>query len=276
MEIIKTKKGKVKAIAEGTTTITAKSSNGKKAKCKVTVIGQMKKASSGTPGAVAGRGNSGGYWIVKKVKWSKDQLESYVNSAAQICETTTNYQKYPEAQACTIPYYTGSPHEGSGPIGTLQRHTMRKEKGISATNYLILITSTNQRISVFHKSSNGVWKLVKEDDTSTGKISAGLPDGHSSWDFYLGAIYPVYVNDGGKGNSFIQFTQCRGDDNAMYDVNGYIREKYCSHRAIHYGGVYSNGAPSSAGCNHLNYNGEMYRWLNKNLKNQYGTRIIVY
>lgn len=260
--------GKIKALKEGTTTITAQASNGKKATCSVTVIGQMKNTTAGN--GVQGKLNTSGWWIVKKVKWSKEQLESYINNAEMLCQTGY-YTKYPEAKAATLPYYTGAPGN------KLKRKLLYKKKGISATDYLILVTTTNQQINVFHKDSKGKWNLVNTCETSTGSASNPSKYSHNRFEFYLGAIYPVPSNDGGKGNSFIEFSKSgRGWHGRMYNIERDGQEPYCAHRAIHYGAVYSNGAPSSAGCIHLPYNGKFYTWLNKTMKGQYGTRIIVY
>ncbi len=268
------KHGRLKAKSAGTAKITAQTANGKKATCVVTVISRMKQSTTYFSGAIKGyaaKEDVCGYYfgINKNQNWTKQQVESYINNAEKLC-MSGNYDKYPEAAPATkLPYYTGAPGIN------LVKHTLSKSKGISATNYLVLITTTNQRMYVFKKNENKVWKLLKYCDTSTGKATIG---GHNRFEFYLGAIYKVPGNDGGRGNSFIQFSQSGSNCNgAMYNVEIKGQEPHCSHRAIHYGYVDSKGTPSSAGCNHIGWdNTEFYEWFNNIMKNQYGTRIIVY
>lgn len=110
-------KGKDKATlvakSAGKAIITAKTSNGKNAQCEITVIERMKQVSANTPGAVRYLGSDKGYkstyWKVKKVKWDKKLLESYINNAEELC-MSKNFDKYPEAKAVNnLPYYTGAP-----------------------------------------------------------------------------------------------------------------------------------------------------------------------
>lgn len=119
----------------------------------------------------------------------------------------------------------------------------------------------------------GKWILKNTCDTSTGWVSSG----HNRFDFYLGAIYPMY-NAAGGYQTFMQFSQ---SGNGWYGCLPGLKhtypgvEKYSAHRAIHYGSVFSAGNPSSLGCNHFKIK-SFNDWLYKTLKNQFGTRIIVY
>ena len=238
-----------------------------------------------TKGFVKGKMNASGYWLVKKVNWSTEQLESYINNAEELCQKG-DYYNYPESKAAKLPIFVAKSQYktssgGYGVTGT--KKYIDKKKGISATDYLILITSTNQKIYVFNKKNN-VWKLIKQDNTSTGNRSN--PNGKASWnannvsdgshnrfDFYVGAMYKSYPGT----NAIFQYWQCKkgkyGIEGTGGTYNGTIKEPYFAHRALHPGYVDSKGTPSSAGCSHLT--SSMYKFLYKNNK-LYGSRIIVY
>ena len=276
--------GKIKALKAGTTTITAKTSNGKKAICKLTVIGQMKKTTAGN--GVAGYGKASGWWEVKKVNWSKELVESYINNAEQLC-ATGDYQKYPEAAPVSkLPIFkaTSQYTNSNGTHGVNGKtQYIAKSQGISANNYLILVTTTNQKIHMFQKK-NGKWELIYSENTSTGRISN--PNGKASWnssnvdgnahnrfDFYIGAMYKSYYGT----DAIFQFWQCKRGGYRLEGTggtyNGTIAQPYYAHRGIHTGNIYSNGAPSSAGCAHIST--KLKNLIYKNEK-MYGTRIIVY
>ncbi len=220
-------KGNIKAKSMGTTVITAKSENGKKATCKITVIGQMKKVN--------------GQWSISKVKWTREQVESYINNAEELCKTNDFYN-YPEAAAGRFPYYTGNPYNGS-----LKKNYFDKKVGISATNYLILATTMNQRLYIFEKNSAGVWKLIEEEYTSTGRImnpnnkacwnaSNVIGSAHNRFDFYIGAMYGSFYYSH-RLRACYEFWQCGKGGNGIEGTggtyNGTIKEPYYSHRALH-------------------------------------------
>ena len=247
-------KGNIKAKKAGTVTITAKTSNGKTAKCSLKVITHMTKVSKGTSGAVAGKINTKGYWLVKKEKFSTEQIESYVNNAEMLCKTG-DYKKYPESEAAKLPVYKN---------GTGGKTTINKKQGLSANNYLILTTTTNQKIYIFEKQ-NGVWKKIKEGNVSSGWYSNG---GHNRFDFYLGAIYQC------EGSMQIhEFWQCKSPKGRHLDGTSIV-EPHSSHRSLHKGPIYNNGAPSSAGCIHIP--SKIHSYICNNRSKLWGTRIIVY
>ena len=246
--------GNIKAKKAGTVTITAKTANGKTAKCSLKVITHMTKVSKGTSGAVAGKINTKGYWLVKKEKFSTEQIESYVNNAEMLCKTG-DYKKYPESEAAKLPVYKN---------GTGGKTTINKKQGLSANNYLILTTTTNQKIYIFEKQ-NGVWKKIKEGNVSSGWYSNG---GHNRFDFYLGAIYQC---EGSK--QIHEFWQCKSPKGRHLDGTSIV-EPHSSHRSLHKGPIYNNGAPSSAGCIHIP--SKIHSYICNNRSKLWGTRIIVY
>ena len=247
--------GNIKAKKAGTVTITAKTANGKTAKCSLKVITHMTKVSKDTPGAVKGKRNAPGYWMVKKEKFTAEQVESYVNNAEMLCKTG-DYEKYPESKAITLPIYDG----------IYNKKTIKKAQGLSATNYLVLVTSTNQKLYIMQKQ-NGVWKKIKEYNTSTGRYSGGK---HNRFDFYIGAAYINPTNGIKQLNEFWQFT---GTHQHKLDGTN-ISEQRSSGRTFHPGPVYKNGTPSSAGCNHLTNAALKYMWNNRT--KLLGARAIVY
>ena len=171
-----------------------------------------------------------------------------------LCKTG-DYQKYPESEAAKLPVYKN---------GTGGKTTISKKQGLSANNYLILTTTTNQKIYIFQKQ-NGVWKKIKEGNVSTGRYSAG---GHNRFDFYLGAIYQC------EGTLQIhEFWQCKTPSGRKLDGTSIV-EPHSSHRALHPGPIYSNGAPSSAGCVHIS--NSIHSYICNNRSKLWGTRIIVY
>ena len=256
--------GNVKAKKVGDVVITAKTANGKIAKCDLKVISHMEKASKNTKGAVKGIENARTrdkkhytYWIVKKEKFSDEQVESYINNAEILCKTG-DYEKYPESKALTLPIYKN---------GTRGRTTMKKEQGLSANDYLILATTTNQRVYIFHKK-DGVWKKVREDDCTSGKY---WNNHHNRFEFYVGAIYKR-----GSTTTFNEFQQVesKAKNRELYNNSG-IREKYASARSLHNGHVYDRkGNPASAGCIRLQPGMVNYLWKNKS--KILGCRVIVY
>ncbi len=264
-------KGNITAKKAGTTTITATNSNGQTAKCNLKVIGHMTEVSENTPGAVASQGgtrktwldkyNKIGYWQVKKEKFSKEQIESYVNNAEILCKTE-NYNKYPESAAAKIPVYKN---------GTEGKTYINKKQGLSANNYLILATTTNQKIYIF-KKQNGKWNKIKENDISSGWYRKG---GHNRFDFYVGAIYEnIYENK--EQTRIHYFWQCNKDAKSNNKLQ-YTKkiEPYDSHRSLHEGDIFkNNGAPSSSGCVHIS--NDILTYIIKNKSNFLGTRIIVY
>ena len=288
------KKGEITAKAEGKTVITVTTSNGKKAKCTLTVIGHMtrtteeeykKKGNKG--GVVKGYGHAGGYWNVKKVSWSNELVESYINNAEKLCKTG-DYNKYPEGAPAVLPYYTGSPYvSGSGILNTtLYKRQISKGSGISATKNLILVTSTNQMMYLLRKGSDGKWSVVISGDSSTGPMAK--PNGISSWDanniktanshnrfdFYIGAIYGR--KDARQVTAYFQFWQCSQGSYVLEAMEGRLgAERYYAHRAVHNGYINypEKGSPSSFGCPHLPATIEQ---MLKKLPDIYGTRVIVY
>ena len=254
--------GNIKAKKAGTVIITAKTSNGKIAECSLKVITHMKKVSSTTPGAVEGQGNrKGTYWLVKKEKFSAEQVEAYINNAEKLCKIG-DYKKYPESEATEIPIYRKS---------TGEKELLNKKKGISATNYLILVTSTNQKLYMLQKQ-NGIWKKYKEADISTANYS---PGNHNRFDFYIGA---TYINPEKKTPQANEFWQCldKNKDYSKRKLDGTnIIEPYASHRTLHLGTIYPDtGAPSSNGCVHVPKS--ILNYIRNNKSELLGSRIIVY
>lgn len=255
-------KGHVVGKAFGTTTITASiKSNGKtiKSTCKVRVITQpstSKKVS-----------------INVNLKPTKAEIESYINNAEKICNTTTNYTKYTEASGGKRPYYTGnSPNWGSRKFYTQKRGT------ISKTNYLSLTLSVNQRVYLLQKRE-GSWHLIATDRCTTGPISPKYHDiapKHNRFDFYIGCYSPM---NGYSGNVLFEFYDVGKSGYYLQQRNGSnlgnYREPFYTHRAMHIGPVIDpNGRPISAGCIRLTPG--FYSKLNPILTKNLGTRLIVF
>ena len=117
------------------------------------------------------------------------------------------------------------------------------------------------------QKQNGVWKKIKEYNTSTGRYSGGK---HNRFDFYIGAAYINPTNGIKQLNEFWQFT---GTHQHKLDGTN-ISEQRSSGRTFHPGPVYKNGTPSSAGCNHLTNAALKYMWNNRT--KLLGARAIVY
>lgn len=255
-------KGHVVGKAFGTTTITASiKSNGKtlKATCKVRVITQpstSKKVS-----------------INVNLKPSKAEIESYINNAEKICNTTTNYTKYTEASGGKRPYYTGS----SPNWGTRKFYT-QKQGTISKTNYLSLAFSVNQRVYLLQKKA-GSWHLIATDRCTTGPISNKYhytEPKHNRFDFYIGCYSPM---NGYTGNVLFQFYDVGKSGYYLQQRNGNnlnsYKEPFYTHRAMHIGPkIDPNGKPISAGCVRLTPS--FYSKLNPIITKNLGTRLIVF
>lgn len=255
-------KGHIVGKAFGTTTITASiQSNGKtlKATCKVRVITQpstSKKVS-----------------ININLKPTKAEIESYVNNAEKICNTTTNYTKYTEASGGKRPYYTGhSPNWGS------RKWYTQKQGTISKTNYLALAFSVNQRVYLLQKKK-GSWHLIATDRCTTGPITNKYHDTspkHNRFDFYIGCYSTM---SGYNGNVLFQFYDVGKSGYYLQQRNGSnlsnYKEPYYTHRAMHIGPeIDPNGKPISAGC--IRLTNSFYAKLNPIVTKNLGTRLIVF
>lgn len=239
-------KGEVTAKKNGSATITATAKDGSTAKIKVKVI---KRA--------VYLGNT--KWKLEKGDYTKEEKESYINLADELCHSrwfSSNPSKYTFCPAETLSYYTGTDK------GNLTKHYMKKKQGLSATNYVVFLSSAKQTITLLQKNTNGKWKVLKSGQTSTGKTNNV---NHYRHDFWLGAMY----KEGGLGITFQQF--CKYAGRHCNFANGVCDDWYAS-RAIHLGGEL--GYPHSAGCGRIT--ASFRDFLYKHLKNQYGTRIIYY
>ena len=115
------------------------------------------------------------------------------------------------------------------------------------------------------QKQNGVWKKIKEYNTSTGSYFGG---GHNRFDFYIGA---AYVNPSTNGKQLNEFWQCKTVRGRELDGTGRI-EPRSSGRTFHPDRII--GVPSSAGCNHLTNAALKYMWNNRT--KLLGARAIVY
>ena len=208
---------------------------------------------------------SNGRYVISEVKWTKEQLESYINNAEGLCKTK-DFHSYPEAAAGTFPVYTGNPYNSRKTLVNTYKG-IKKDVGISATDYLILTTTMNQRI-YFFKKNGAIWELIDEDGTSTGPISRPTekvcwcadcvvtPNGHTRFDFYLGAMYRTWEYQH-KMLSCFEFWQCgigsKGLEGTGGTRSGSEKESHYSGRALHSNDVPGTesrrfGYPSTHGC----------------------------
>ena len=243
----------VKAVAGkyGKVVITATTSDGKTAKCNVMVIRQMYQ--------------SGGKWMIDSKDFTNQEKEAYINNAEELCHSG-NISNYPECGAGKFPYYV------NGTTSNIQKRYLNKNVGISATKYLVFTSSIKQTITLMEKKGS-TWKVVHSWKTSTGKA---MLKGAYRFDFYYGVR--LKADSYGCGTLLAQFWQTQTGSWTFKSLNGPIKEPHCASRAIHNGDRLADGGsygyPASAGC--LRMKCADYKILDNQIKNYYGTRIIVY
>ncbi len=239
--------GEVLAKGGGSTTITVRNNDGSAAQTKVTVISRAKYFGNGK-------------WQIESGDYTVEEKEAYINTAEELCHSSwyqSHSSKYTFCPAETLSYYVGDRF-------SLSKRYMQKQLGVSATNYLVFLSSAKQTITLFQKNSQGKWKVLKSDKTSTGKTNNV---NHYRHDFWLGAMYDT---PGYNGIVFYQFSKYAGGHSDLGAYN--IYDEWYSHRAIHYG--FGLGYPNSAGCGRVSL--EFRNYLATKLNNQFGTRIIYF
>ncbi len=233
------KNGEVRAKEKGSATITVTSKDGATAKVKVKVITRAKYL-----------GNR--QWVIEQTDYTKEEKETYINLAEELCHSDFYKQhtdKYTYCPSASLLYY-----EGSSPYTLTPKH-MYKKLGLSATNYLVFVSSAKQTITLMQKNSNGVWKALKKGRVSTGKDNLNNSYRH---DYWIGAIY---------GNGFTLFSSHPINQK---NPEGTMHAPEVTGRAIHIGGQL--GYPHSGGC--VRISKDYYTYLYSYLKGKYGTLVI--
>ena len=243
------KNGEVRAKKGGSATITATAGDGSTAKIKVKVIKQAK---------YLGKEQ----WVIDKDDYTKQEKESYINLADELCHSNfykQNPTNYTFCPAETLAYYNGTN------MYALTKKYMNKKLGLSATNYVVFVSSAKQTMTLLQKNSSGKWKVLKKGKTSTGKTWGGPYHNHFRHDFWIGAMYI----EGGLGITFQQFSKNAGSHcnpvRSMCDA-------WAAGRAIHVGS--GLGYPHSNGCGRITSSFRDY--LYEHLKGKYGTRVLYF
>ena len=201
--------------------------------------------------------------------YSNEIKESYINNAEILCHSQ-DLSKFSECSSVTFPIYTGDYSSAVKFAKTVNRRDMTKDVGISATNYLIFVSSKKQTLTLLEKV-NGEWKVKYSFISSTGRDFS--VKGDYSFAFYAGVVEydsnPAVKKCG--SNAINQFRQGK-KKGGLRIKEANIKESAISGRWIHYSSAL--GYPSSAGCNHLSCND--YQVIRDIIKDNLGTRIIVF
>ncbi|MBR4261828.1 MAG: hypothetical protein IKQ35_00505 [Bacilli bacterium] len=204
-----------------------------------------------------------------KNDYSDEVKEAYINNAEALCHSK-NLSKFPECKKATIPIYTGDYTSAVRFAKTATKREIKKKVGISATNYLIFVSSKKQTLTLLEKV-NDEWKVKYSFISSTGRDFS--VKGDYSFAFYAGVIEydsnPAVKKCG--STAINQFKQGKKKGGLRIKEKN-IREPAITGRWIHYSSAL--GYPSSAGCNHLSC--KDYVTIRDIIKDNLGTRIIVF
>ena len=207
-------------------------------------------------------------FVKDSVDYSNEVKEAYINNAEKICHSGS--VNYIECIADTFPVYTGDFTSAVNFARTATKHMMSKGVGISATNYLIFVSSKKQTLTLLEKI-DGIWKVKKSYSSSTGRNFS--VKGDYSFAFYVGVVEydsnPAVKNC--KNSAINQFRQGK-KKGGLRIKEANIKEPAISGRWIHYSPIL--GYPSSAGCNHLSC--DAYSEVRDIVKDNLGTRVIVF
>lgn len=271
------KKGKVKAVSKlrpgkvGTdkTTIKVTAEYGGKIKtatCSVRIFTHITKPTSSSQKGIVRGSRFGNYVMLYKKQFaSKEELEAYINNAAKIVETTTDYSRHPEAKARSLPYYSGTvsryaPGWGVMPkfdrIGgsreklSIRKTYKKKNNQFDINNKFVLKSTINQWIYCFEKDSSGVWHLKLSGQSTFG--AAGITVVKSKFCGY------IYTRENIFTSNYRTSSLTPGTHLFMVATN----------KGNSYGAWYHIGAtpgyPDSGGCFRLGSpNGALYKWVDK-------------